>query len=89
MVDVINDAIERLHVTVTRLPGHRRAGHPRRYPNCLRLLVRQLCLTEWICVTVPTLITSPIASTNTTIRTPHRPDRTILRVVIGFSLRTL
>jgi hypothetical protein len=89
MVDVVNDATERLYVTTTRLPGHCRAGHSWRQPNRLRLLVRQLGLAARVGVTKPALISPPVTSTNATIRAPHCPDWTILSVVVRLGFRAL
>jgi hypothetical protein len=87
MVDVVNDATERLYVTPTRLPGHCRAGHSWCQPNRLCLLVRQLSLAARVGITMPAFISPPVTSTNATIRTPHRPDWTILRVIVRLVVR--
>jgi hypothetical protein len=87
VVDVINDTTQRLEATVTRLPSHCGAGHSRRYPYRLRLLVGQLCLTARVVITVPALISTPVSTTNTTIRTPHGPNWAILSVVVRLGLR--
>jgi hypothetical protein len=89
MIDVVNDATERLYVTPTRLPGYCRAEHSWCQPNRLRLLVRQLSLTARVGVTMPALISPSVTSTNATIRAPHCPDWTILSVIVRLGFRAL